>query len=256
MAIKPEEFYSGRMAQSLPFSPKSRVITSSDLRASSADLKEKFYRLSQEFSAKKVSPLSPQKMKSLSATPRHTPSVNFLRKIVSIDQVLRGTSHQESDLLVCIYLCTCHGKIKGNLVLNDEQVAFQPLHCFENPPENLSRFACQIDYHDIADCFQVQLFNETGFYVHTVHKKNYMYDFYLQIDLLSVSPRILPQQTVLPTSSVSLNSHPDEHIEEDRQPEASVFFRFSHREEGGRLLTIKDQRRVVEMVIKAIKAKQ
>ena len=102
----------------------------------------------------------------------------------------------------------------------------------------------------------MQLFNETGFYVHTIHKKNYMYDFYLQIDLLSVAPRILPPQTALP--SVSLNFSPEEQqqIEEDRQPVASVFFRFSHREEGGRLLTIKDQRRVVEMVIKAIKAKQ
>lgn len=64
------------------------------------------------------------------------------------------------------------------MVTND-RIVFNPFVCFENNFDTLSKFKTVIDLHDVVDCFNLQLFNETGKYVQVIHKKNYMYDFYL-----------------------------------------------------------------------------
>lgn len=126
--------------------------------------------------------------------------------------------------MIVIYLCTSNGKIQGNMTLSEDRLVFTPI--LEDP----KKYRSTIDFRDIVDCYQVKLFNESGRYVHTTSRKGYMYDFYLQVDLRS--------------------SHSTD------QPDVSVFFRFSHRDCQGRLLSIDKQHSVVSTVLKLIKARR
>ena len=107
------------------------------------------------------------------------------------------------------------------MILCEDRLVFTPIL------EDTTKYRSVIDFRDIVDCYQVKLFNESGRYVHTTSRKGYMYDFYLQVDL-------------------GRSDHPD----------VSVFFRFSHRDCLGRLLSIGKQRAAVSTVLKLIKTRR
>jgi len=52
-------------------------------------------------------------------TPKYTPSLNFLQKAVTVDQLINPAISAD-DLLICIYFCTSEGRVKGNLVVCDD----------------------------------------------------------------------------------------------------------------------------------------
>ena len=75
------------------------------------------------------------------------------------------------------------GKVKGQLLVSEDEIHFYPIVCSENKSLDLSSFKFTLDYRDVTAFHELQLYNETGQYVKVVERKNYMYDFYLEIDV-------------------------------------------------------------------------
>lgn len=117
-----------------------------------------------------------------SVTPRHQPSRSHFTLSIPIED----TKADHENLSITIYYCTSLGKVKGQLTLTDDRLEFYPIVCPENKHHDNQQFIIKVDYCDITGYHPVQLFNNTGQHVKVVERKNYMYDFYLQIDLSNV----------------------------------------------------------------------
>ena len=121
------------------------------------------------------------KIKS-SKTPRYKPTRSHFTISIPIEDV----KSDYDNLSIIIYYCTSLGKVKGQLILSDDRLEFYPIVCPENKQHDNQQFIIKVDFCDITGFHPVQLYNKTGQHVKVVEKKNYMYDFYLQIDLSNV----------------------------------------------------------------------
>ena len=88
-----------------------------------------------------------------------------------------------------VYYCTEKGKIKGVLEVSSSRIFFEPLACKENGHiTNLRPFQVCIDMGDVITTQKVKLPNESGDLVIDQNQaKNYMYDYFLQINLAAVN---------------------------------------------------------------------
>ena len=179
-----------------------------------------------------------------------------------------------------MYYCTEHGKVKGQLQISQSRIKFSPLlNCDENiihgPESSLRKFKVCIDMGDVISAQKKTLINESGSYVTDPDGlKSYMYDFFLQIDLAAVTRKnedpfeedknqgvqALDQPSFMnarigDSFSDNDNSYIQQHANfkefmqnhalsslSKARPVATVFFRFSHRNEHDDFLTVNEQK--------------
>lgn len=114
-----------------------------------------------------------------SKTPRNKPTRDHFIIATPVEEIKDDTH----NLSIKIYYCTNLGKVKGQLTISDVHLEFFPIECPENKNLELKQFRIRVDYSDITGFHPLQLNNNSGQFVKRVEKKNYMYDFYLQVDL-------------------------------------------------------------------------
>ena len=89
--------------------------------------------------------------------------------------------------------------------LSHEKIFFEPIKCEENNKfgASLRKYQVAIDMGDVISCNRRQLLNDSGRYISDPSQaKNYMYDYFLQINLTQVnSPE--PVQPVKPAEEES-----------------------------------------------------
>ena len=74
--------------------------------------------------------------------------------------------------------------------LSHEKIFFEPIKCDENNKfgASLRKYQVAIDMGDVISCNRRQLLNDSGRYISDPSlAKNYMYDYFLQIDLTQVN---------------------------------------------------------------------
>lgn len=182
-----------------------------------------------------------------------------------------------------MYYCTEHGKVKGQLQISQSRIFFDPQECEENknhgPKNMLKKFEVCIDMGDVISVSKKTLVNESGSYVSDPDGlKSYMYDFFLQIDLAAVTRKInedpfeedknqgvqaLDQPSFINSCiGESFSDNDNSYIQQHdnfkdfmqnhaltslskARPVATVFFRFSHRNEHDDFLTVNEQKIIV-----------
>ncbi len=92
------------------------------------------------------------------------------------------------------YYCTKHGKVKGILSVRDAIILFDPLLCKENDAYKKwdlnSKFQACIDLKDVVSLQILKLPNETAQFIEEeTDWIRYIYDFYIELVLVSVNGR-------------------------------------------------------------------
>ncbi|CDW83732.1 oxidation resistance protein [Stylonychia lemnae] len=208
---------------------------------------------------------------------RLTQAAGADKKISEIDkiQLQYFIDHQPDKIKSEGYYCTKNGKVKGVFTLTEHLVMFDPIKCAENDEFNsdLQKYQAIIDIQDIASCQKIRTENQTAQFIQDPEvKKYYKYDYFIQMNLLTVDGLNLVK--VMKTLS---GLHDDDSgkkfdhlplIEEKKEndnsmkhkayhkkgvvPIATTFFRFSHRDKSNNPLSNKAQKIIVEDIYQAL----
>ena len=122
--------------------------------------------------------------------------------------------------------------------------------------QSLDLFQCCIDYHDIVSVQKLRGINQSSDFIDEFAvKKNYLYDYYVQLNVSRINGSSLQQ---ILANDIEPGFENDNYILSLKKKEpaiASVFFRFSHRDSKGNILPNNTQCKIVEQIVNAIKEK-
>ncbi|CDW85582.1 oxidation resistance protein [Stylonychia lemnae] len=169
------------------------------------------------------------------------------------------------------YYCTKNGKVKGIMTLTEHLVMFNPIKCAENEQftKDLQQYQAIIDLQDIVSAQQIRNENESCKFIEDPEiKKNYKYDYYIQLNLSTVNGNSLKQLISRGGQNGKKGLANEENKDNDGfgsvmdennhllkcfhlksiKSIASVYFRFSHRDLKGKALSNKTQKTIVEEI--------